>query len=102
MNVLKFGGTSVKDAEAIERLFGIVKSQEVNSVVVVSAMATITNSLVEIVDSIESQQYSKIDSIIKSIKRVSSNIKQPIEPSENSIIDKCVYNSKNRICSRYC
>src|SRR5258708_39059612 len=45
--VMKFGGTSVQDAEAFGRLISIVKSQpEVLQVVVVSAMAGVTNELV--------------------------------------------------------
>jgi aspartate kinase len=44
--VLKFGGTSVGDAEAIERSAGIVASRlERGPIVVVSAMAGVTNAL---------------------------------------------------------
>lgn len=48
LRVLKFGGTSVGDAEAIERVIEIVRgaAQESNLVVVVSAMAGVTNQLV--------------------------------------------------------
>ncbi len=49
MIVMKFGGTSVESAEAIERVTGIVKSRlDRKPVVVVSAMGKTTNRLLKI------------------------------------------------------
>ena len=46
--VMKFGGTSVEDAQAIERLIGIVKSRrDAQPVLVVSALAKVTDQLLE-------------------------------------------------------
>jgi len=46
MIVMKFGGTSVEDARAIERSAGIVKGRlEHKPAVVVSAMAKVTDQL---------------------------------------------------------
>ena len=46
MIVMKFGGTSVQDAKAIERAGAIVKGRlEQKPVVVVSAMAKVTDQL---------------------------------------------------------
>jgi aspartate kinase len=46
--VMKFGGTSVEDAAAIRRLIGIVQSRRnVQVVVVVSALAKVTDQLLE-------------------------------------------------------
>jgi aspartate kinase len=46
--VMKFGGTSVEDAAAIQRLIGIVQSRlGAQPVVVVSALAKVTDQLVE-------------------------------------------------------
>lgn len=46
--VMKFGGTSLEDAAAIRRLIGIVQTRnEVQRVVVVSALATVTDQLLE-------------------------------------------------------
>ncbi|HLG98836.1 MAG TPA: lysine-sensitive aspartokinase 3 [Bryobacteraceae bacterium] len=51
MIVMKFGGTSVESAEAIERVAGIVKSRlDRKPVVVVSAMGKTTNRLLKIAD----------------------------------------------------
>ena len=49
MIVMKFGGTSVESAEAIERVMGIVKSRlDRKPIVVVSAMGKTTNRLLKI------------------------------------------------------
>ena len=46
--VMKFGGTSVEDAAAIRRLIGIVQSRRnAQKVVVVSALAKVTDQLLE-------------------------------------------------------
>lgn len=46
--VMKFGGTSVEDAEAIRRLIGIVQSRRgAQPVIVVSALAKVTDQLLE-------------------------------------------------------
>jgi aspartate kinase len=46
--VMKFGGTSVEDSAAIQRLIGIVKSRlRAQPVVVVSALAKVTDQLLE-------------------------------------------------------
>lgn len=49
MKVLKFGGTSVGSAERIKHVAGLIKSSGRN-IVVLSAMAGTTNTLVEITD----------------------------------------------------
>ena len=46
--VLKFGGTSVQDEAALKRLIGIVAGTRGAPIVVVSALAGVTNSLVDI------------------------------------------------------
>jgi aspartate kinase len=46
--VMKFGGTSVEDAAAIRRLISIVQSRlEARPVLVISALAKVTDQLVE-------------------------------------------------------
>lgn len=48
LNVLKFGGTSVKDAEAINKVYDIVSNNSGKQAIVVSAHAGVTNLLVDI------------------------------------------------------
>jgi len=51
ITVMKFGGTSVGSAEAIQRVANIIINTEGDKVVVASAMSGITNFLVGVVDS---------------------------------------------------
>ena len=54
MIVCKFGGTSVQDAAAIRRLIGIIRSRTPERpVVVVSALARITDGLIELSELVE-------------------------------------------------
>ena len=50
ITVMKFGGTSVGSAEALNRVANIIADTEGEKVVVVSAMSGITNFLVSVVD----------------------------------------------------
>ncbi|MEG0797113.1 MAG: aspartate kinase [Odoribacter sp.] len=45
MNVYKFGGASVKDAEGVKNLFKIINTQRENLIIIVSAMGKMTNAL---------------------------------------------------------
>ncbi len=45
MKIYKFGGASVKNAEGVKNVAGIVKNESENLVVVISAMGKITNLL---------------------------------------------------------
>lgn len=45
MNVYKFGGASVRDAEGVRNLFKIINTQKSNLIVVVSAMGKMTDAL---------------------------------------------------------
>lgn len=48
MKVLKFGGTSLKDADAFRRVLNIIENQQETCFIVLSASAGITDKLVEI------------------------------------------------------
>lgn len=89
LNVLKFGGTSVKDADAIQNLASILSHRNEKTMVVVSAMATITNSLVEIIDSLETKNIENAMTLVEHIKRkhkcVSKDLK--IEKETEAYID---------------
>ncbi len=62
---MKFGGTSVKNAEAIKNVIEIIRSRNSKAIVVVSAFATVTNSLVKIIDSLKSNLNFALDEIEK-------------------------------------
>lgn len=68
MKVLKFGGTSVGSVESIRNVKNILASREGKKVLVLSAMAGVTNKLVEITDLIKAEDHSAIANIIAELK----------------------------------
>ncbi len=67
LRILKFGGTSVADAEAINRVIDIVSQLESKAVIVVSACSQVTNKLTAIVEQVK-QQNPQVPRLIDSIE----------------------------------
>jgi len=64
--VMKFGGTSVRDAEAFSRVAEIVSSQKEHSpIVVTSAMANVTDALLDAFEAAKRDDSSKAFSLLK-------------------------------------
>jgi len=68
MKVLKFGGTSVGSVESIRNVKNILAAREGKKVLVLSAMAGVTNKLVEITELIKTEDHSAIAVIIAELK----------------------------------
>jgi len=66
--VLKFGGTSVQDASAISALVKIVKSRTGRRLVVVSALAKVTDSLIQIAQECESGNVAGARKIVHDLR----------------------------------
>lgn len=64
---MKFGGTSVKDADAIKNVIKIVSNKTGKRLIVVSALAGITNTLVEINQSLKNKNFDKAQNLFKEI-----------------------------------
>ncbi len=74
MIIFKFGGASVKDADAVRQLSNIVKSNsDEKLIVVVSAMGKITNALERLINSYFNH-LDDVDSIFNEIKQFHFNI----------------------------
>ena len=67
MKVLKFGGTSVGTAERIQNLRRIIPTSE-PTIVVLSAMAGVTNSLVELTNLVCNRKKQKASEILKMVE----------------------------------
>src|SRR5688572_9273739 len=68
MIVCKFGGTSVADAEAIARLIEIIRSRvDRKPVVVVSAMASVTDRLLDLAHKAENADRATLDSEVAAL-----------------------------------
>jgi aspartate kinase len=67
MKVMKFGGTSVMDDQAVRRVGKILYAQKPPVLVVVSALSGVTNSLVEVTANLEAKRFqdalTRIDEI---------------------------------------
>ncbi|MEW6984458.1 lysine-sensitive aspartokinase 3 [Colwelliaceae bacterium 6471] len=88
LTVAKFGGTSVADHAAMLRCANIIKSDQSNRLVVVSASAGVTNYLVRL--SQESISNEEQADIIAKILKIQRNITQHLEAETalNEQIDK--------------
>jgi len=75
MIVLKFGGSSVKDAGAIDRVSSIIQERlDMHPVVIVSALGSTTDRLVEILDSLEKADAPHARVILDEIKNHHENV----------------------------
>ena len=69
MIVTKFGGTSVQDAAAIERLVRIVTARRKETpVVVVSALARVTDALVQLAESVRHGRAAEVEATVQTIE----------------------------------
>ncbi|MCX7879519.1 MAG: lysine-sensitive aspartokinase 3 [Ignavibacteria bacterium] len=67
MIVSKFGGTSVQDSNAINRLYSIVSNRTDETFIVVSALSKVTDNLVQIAHHLENRELQKASELIDSI-----------------------------------
>lgn len=69
MIITKFGGTSVQDAAAIERLVRIVTARRKEApVVVVSALARVTDALVQLAESVRHGRAAEVEATIQTLE----------------------------------
>ncbi|HEY7545337.1 MAG TPA: lysine-sensitive aspartokinase 3 [Blastocatellia bacterium] len=86
MIVMKFGGTSVQDADAIEKVIEIIRGRlDRNPVVVVSAMARVTDTLLRIARAANDRKFDDAASIIRELReRHLSCAKELVSSSEEA------------------
>lgn len=73
MKVLKFGGTSLANANCFERVLSICRSENAN-IIVVSAVSGITNMLVEIISKREKDEIEAVKHIIHDMTDIFADI----------------------------
>jgi aspartate kinase len=84
MYILKFGGTSVKNSEAIRNVISILRQREEKAVVVVSACSQVTNQLVSLIEFIESKKADTLFRTIQLIEETHLDICDEFQLSQNS------------------
>jgi aspartate kinase len=103
MKVLKFGGTSVGSVESIRNVKNILASREGKKVLVLSAMAGVTNKLVEITELIKAEDHSAIANIITELKdkhenTIDSIINEPELNTQAKLFVNNVLNNLKDVC----
>lgn len=96
MEVFKFGGASVKDAESVKNVGKIIGSIS-NVVIVISAMGKTTNALENLVNAYASNE--KYEEFFTSIKRFHTEIIDELFPDPNHAIKptfETIFNYLNR------
>ena len=87
IEVYKFGGASVKDAEGVKNIGKILlQHRPINLVVVVSAMGKMTNALEKLTQSLFDNK-SETETILSSIKQYHLQIAQSLFDSKHSIFN---------------
>jgi len=85
MIIMKFGGTSVQDAAAINNAIEIIRGRiSRRPVVVVSAMARVTDSLLEIATAVSARDYEKASSIIRLLRDRHRSTTAELIPADES------------------
>src|SRR5687767_15956999 len=87
--ILKFGGTSVGDAEAIGRLVRHVSAahQRAGAVVVVSALSGITDRLLQLAAAASAGDQRAIDSGVAEVRERHDAVVRAVVPEPSTLID---------------
>ena len=92
---MKFGGTSVKDAEAISQLCRIVSLEPRPTLVVVSALAGVTDDLINLATSAGHGNRKALPQIVTTLRQrhVDLAIKIVWEPQERSAVVEAIHDT---------
>src|SRR4051812_4139195 len=93
MKIFKFGGASVKDAEAVKNVAGILKQFPNDQIIVVlSAMGKMTNALERLMDAFYYQK-GNAASVLEEIRRFHFDILEQLFPDKNHPIHTELHNT---------
>lgn len=88
---MKFGGTSVKDKNAIERVISIVRGRMADKpLVVVSALAKVTRVLCSIAEEAEAQHLNQVDELLDSLRDRHTSLAVELLSGNPEILNNCV------------
>lgn len=88
---MKFGGTSVKDKNAIERVISIVRGRMADKpLVVVSALAKVTRVLCGIAEEAEAQYLKEVDELLDSLRDRHTSLAVELLSGNPEILNNCV------------
>lgn len=89
---MKFGGTSVKDKNAIERVISIVRGRMADKpLVVVSALAKVTRVLCGIAEEAEAQHLKEVDELLDSLRDRHTSLAVELLSGNPDVLNNCVF-----------
>ena len=98
MIVMKFGGTSVQDEEAIRRVISIVRGRlSQHPLVVVSALAKVTRLLGEIASEAESQHEEKVKELLQQLSERHFGLAKALLSCSPGLLDECLGDVRKHI-----
>jgi aspartate kinase len=83
MLVFKFGGASVKNAEAVRNIAGILKAHQGPIIVVISAMGKTTNQLERIIEGYVNKDQVVVASELSALKAYHTTIVESLFTDQN-------------------
>lgn len=99
MNIYKFGGASVKDANGVRNLCKILENSDDKIIVVISAMGKMTNALELVVNSFFNRK-ADLKQNVQTVKDFHEDIIDQLFENDRALIDSAtneLYNSMNDI-----
>lgn len=91
MIIMKFGGTSVQNEEAIENVISIVRSRlRERPLVVVSALARVTRLLCEIADEAEAQHEDRVRELLAGVRERHVELAGNLLADRPELLRKCM------------
>src|SRR5690606_37800387 len=86
MKILKFGGTSVGTAASIRNVKDIISAEGGEKIIVLSAMAGVTNLLVQINEELKSGRIQNAEEILQQLKKQHLELVDELIPFENFLV----------------
>jgi aspartate kinase len=101
MKVFKFGGASVKDADAVRNVSSIIETyKEDKLIVVVSAMGKTTNALEKVVEALYNKRFEEFRALVQDLKLFHGHILEELFPDKLHPIHTTIKNIFNDLGNR--
>ena len=102
MIVMKFGGTSVKDRDAILRVTEIVRGRMADKpLVVVSALSQVTRVLCNIAEVAETQCAEKAESLLAPLRERHLSLAAELLSADEKVLGQCLGDLNLRFAERF-
>ena len=100
MIIIKFGGTSVQNEEAIGRVISIVRGRlSEKPLVVVSALARVTRLLCSIAEEAEAQREDSVKDLLRQLRERHFNLAGNLLAGRPDLLDRCLKDVEGLISS---